>query len=141
MPTTTFKKVAEVMHAHGVPIALVPTFPTEEEFAFRTKFLDEELTELKLAFEQENIVDMADAIADIVTVAMGLGAVMGLPMDLVLDAVNHANLTGKRLVTCASESKRNYEFDLVKTADFVSPEEAIAVILFGSAFAWRGCDC
>jgi len=130
-----FQDVKDVMHYHGVPLALEPTLPTDEEFNFRATFLDEELNELHTAFIASNIVDMADAIADLITVAMGLAASMGLPLEEVCKIVNYANLNGKEMVPNAAASKRNYAADLRKTTAFIPPEPAIARLLFGEDHA------
>ena len=124
-----FEKVKETYKHHGLALATMPSLPTEEELNFRLGFLNEEVEELSEAFDDKNIVGMADAIADIIIVAMGLAATMGLPLTQILEAVNNANYTGKRKVTSAAESKRNYSEDLKKTLNFVSPEAEIERIL------------
>jgi predicted HAD superfamily Cof-like phosphohydrolase len=129
--SNVFNQVKLYMLAHGIPVAEEPTIPTDSEFVFRHTFLLEEVNELSAAFLKEDIVDMADALADIVMVAIGLAHGMGIPLEKVCEIVNEANLTGKRKVTSAEESKRNYEHDLVKTEAFVSPEAKIALLLFG----------
>jgi len=129
--SNVFSEVKLYMLAHGIPVAEEPTIPPDSEFVFRHTFLLEEVNELAAAFLKEDIVDMADALADIVNVAIGLAYSMGIPLEEVCEIVNEANLTGKRKVASAEESKRNYEHDLVKTEAFVSPEAKIARLLFG----------
>ena len=129
---STYQDVINVNKHHGVPMATKPTFPNVEDFSFRHDFLLEELDELEEAFSERSLVGIVDAIADILIVAYGFAATMGLPMDEILEIVNAANTHGKRLVTSAEESKRSYRFDLKKTKDFVSPEAAIFELLKGA---------
>jgi predicted HAD superfamily Cof-like phosphohydrolase len=131
MKQSMFQDVKDVMTHHGVPLADVPTLPTSQELYFRIEFIDEEVQELHQAFLKESIVDMADAIADLTIVVMGLAVSMGLPLEAICKEVNMANLQGKEMVSNINFSKRHYEFDLHKLPTFVSPEPAIARLLFG----------
>lgn len=130
-PWYHYEVTKDVMRHHGMILPTKPCLPSEAEFNFRSKFLDEELNELFTAYEKENIVEMADAIADLIIVAMGLAANMGLPLGEIMQLVNFANKYGKRMVMSTEESKRGYEFDLKKTGEFISPERGIAILLFG----------
>jgi predicted HAD superfamily Cof-like phosphohydrolase len=76
-----------------------------------------------------DLVGMADALADLVLVINGFAATMGLPFNQIVDAVNTANHNGKRLVTSRGESRRGFEYDLVKTINFQEPKSVIKVII------------
>lgn len=62
-----------------------------EEFAYRLKFLNEELAEFYAAHEAGDLVQAADALADLVWVALGTAHHMSVPFDLVWSAVRRAN--------------------------------------------------
>jgi len=95
---------------------------------FRVKFLMEEVGELVKAHNDRDLVAAADAIVDIVYVAFGSVLEMGLPFDKLWDAVHEANIA-KIKVDPENLGKRKFVHDLIKPADWVSPEIRIAEIL------------
>ena len=117
-----YKDVAEfhelILNCHPVtpPSLISDAFCLE-----RTRFLMEELEEFVEAFHTGNIVGVADALADLVYVALGTGYQMGLPMDTIWAAVHSANMLKVRGTT-----KRGNAIDAVKPGGWVGPEAAIA---------------
>ena len=128
---TQYEKTKYAMQHHGIPMAVLPTLPTAAEHNFRLAFIVEEMLEMHDAYKKQDLVALADAIADTIIVAYGYAAVLGLPMDAILNVVHYVNTREKHLVATASESKRGYAFDLKKTADFKGPEAKIAELLTG----------
>jgi predicted HAD superfamily Cof-like phosphohydrolase len=59
---------------------------------YRINFLKEELTELITACAERNLVEAADAIADLVWVALGTAHYFGLPFDEVWEEVRRSNM-------------------------------------------------
>jgi predicted HAD superfamily Cof-like phosphohydrolase len=92
---------------------------------FILKCLDEEVCELAQAFEANDLVGAADALADLVYFAIGAGYRMGLPTELIFSMVHKANMTKQRGVT-----KRGHAVDATKPDTWVDPKTAIAQ-LFG----------
>lgn len=102
---------------------------TEKQFKWTTEFVQEELTEFHDAYNAQDIVAMVDAIGDLIYGAMGTFKKMGLTREQVRAsflAIHTANMTKKR-----GDKGRGTDEDAVKPADFVAPEEAIGMILFG----------
>lgn len=102
---------------------------TQRQFEWMTKFVQEELTEFHDAFNAQDIVGMVDAIGDLIYGAMGAFKKMGLTREEVaacFSAIHAANMTKKR-----GDKGRGTDEDAVKPAEFVPPEEAIGLILFG----------
>jgi len=120
--------VEELRKKFKLPIALEPTLLDRETLQFRVKFLMEEVSELVTAHNDRDLVAAADAIVDIVYVAFGGVIEMGLPFDALWNAVHEANML-KIKVDPENLGKRGYIHDLVKPADWVSPEIKIAEIL------------
>lgn len=87
----------------------------------RTSFMHEELTEFIDAAEEGNIVGVADAIADIIYVALGTAYKMGLPFDEIWASVQAANMR-----KVAGPTKRGNKVDAMKPAGWVGPETEIA---------------
>ena len=90
----------------------------------RINFMDEELNEFAEAERSGDIVGMADALADLVYVALGTAHMMGLPFDEIWDVVHGANMKKVRGMT-----KRGVECDAMKPEGWVGPEAQIAGII------------
>lgn len=101
-----------------------PTFDLPVEFGQRVAFLEEELDELREAYYQRDLVGVADALADLVYVAIGTAHMMGIPFDQVFRVVHAANMRKQRGIT-----KRGMVYDAIKPAGWVGPEAEIKAIL------------
>lgn len=101
-----------------------PTFDLPVQFSQRVAFMEEELDELQEAHHNHDLVKIADALADLVYVAVGTAHLMGIPFDAVFKAVHAANMQKQRGMT-----KRGMVFDAIKPAGWVGPEAEIAAIL------------
>lgn len=72
------KNVNEFHQAFGVNVLENPEIPEKERCELRQNILQEEVDELKKAWEEGNIVEVADALADIHYVLMGTVLEFGL---------------------------------------------------------------
>ena len=107
-----------------------PKLPTEEEATLCNNLIHEELMELNAAFDDQNIIEIADAITDIIYVTAQQGAKLGLPIDALLREVQRSNMsklgaTGKPL--------RRLDGKVLKGPNFSEP--AIAGILMEASYA------
>jgi len=100
--------------------------PSEELFEFRKGFMHEELTEFEEAHERGDLVEAADALIDLVYVAMGTAHMMGLPWDELWNDVQRANMEKVR-AQAADESKRGTAFDVVKPPGWNPPQGAAII--------------
>lgn len=101
-----------------------PTFQLPVEFGQRVDFMLEEIEELGLAYCDNDLVKVADALADLVYVAVGTAHMMGIPFDEVFKVVHAANMQKIRGMT-----KRGMIYDAVKPEGWVGPEAEIKAIL------------
>jgi len=90
---------------------------------FRIKFLSEELAEFAAAVIEEDMPGIADALVDLVYVALGTAHMYGLPWDALFAEVQRANMTKVRAAN-ASESKRGSALDVVKPPGWTPPDIA-----------------
>ena len=105
-----------------------PRLPDPDVALFRGKFLQEELDEFRTSVEAGSLYDAADALADLVYVALGTAHMMGLPFDEIWAEVQRANMTKVRASSSADPlSKRNHRLDVVKPVGFVPPNHALAI--------------
>lgn len=68
-------------------------FPAMDDDKLRLRLLREEVKELAEAMEKDDIVEVADGIADIVYVAIGTAVVKGIPFDDIFSEVHRSNMT------------------------------------------------
>jgi len=98
-----------------------PTLVSTEYCLERMRFLSEELEEFSESAMVGDIVGVADALADLIYVALGTAHHMGMPFDDIWRAVHEANMRKVRGAT-----KRGNEVDAMKPLGWVGPERAIA---------------
>lgn len=92
--STNFEKVQEFHAAIGKPLPVKPTLPEFREGGiFRMKLIDEESNELRHALYDDNMVEVADAIADLLYVVYGTAVEFGLPIDKIFAEVHRSNMT------------------------------------------------
>lgn len=101
-----------------------PTFEMPVSMQQRLDFMEEEIHELSDAHSNMDLVGVADALADLVYVALGTAHMMGIPFDEVFKAVHAANMQKQRGIT-----KRGMLYDAMKPSGWVGPEEEIETIL------------
>lgn len=127
MTQTNFNDVVAFHTKFEVPVLTKPDFlknldPSAQPF--REKFLQEELDEFKDAVSKDDLVLAYDSLIDLVYVALGTAAMMGVTNEMwqeLWDNVQTANMTKVR-ATNASQSKRGTSLDVVKPAGWVAPE-------------------
>jgi predicted HAD superfamily Cof-like phosphohydrolase len=96
---------------------------SDELMEFRLKFLEEEMRELREAVVARDMVKVADALGDIVWVALGHGHLMSIPMDGVWAEIRRANMAKVRSVGDDDpRSTRGSRFDVVKPPGWVPPD-------------------
>jgi predicted HAD superfamily Cof-like phosphohydrolase len=91
-------RVAELVRefhlAYELPVADAPSADLPAgQVALRQDLIDEEVSELRAAAADADLVGVADALADIVYVAYGTALVYGIDLDAVLDEVHASNMT------------------------------------------------
>lgn len=104
--------VAQFHKTFGMPILSEPTIPSAERCMLRVNLLQEELDELKEAIQDENIVEIADALCDLQYVLSGAILEFGLAdrFKALFDEVQRSNMSK----TCASldEAERTKDYYL-----------------------------
>jgi len=70
-----------------------PTLPSQELMDLRTALILEETEELLEAYHNGDIVEMADAIADLLYVVYGAADTFGIDADVVFKEVHRSNMT------------------------------------------------
>lgn len=70
-----------------------PTLPTTSIREMRKRILQEEFEEYLEAEKNDDLVEIADALADIIYIAIGTGVAYGLPIDDIFNEVHRSNMS------------------------------------------------
>ena len=90
---TNFEKVGIFMKTFGQEVKDKPSFSTEKINNLRVSLIDEELKELKDAMESKDLLEVADALTDILYVTYGAGHAFGINLDKCFDEVQNSNMS------------------------------------------------
>lgn len=93
MTKTNFELVGEFMETFGQNVLTDPTFPAKKVQKMRVKLIREELKELIEAIKDNDIVEVADALTDILYVTYGAGHAFGVDLDACFAEVQRSNMT------------------------------------------------
>ena len=90
---SNFDDVRIFMKTYGQEIKSNPKFPEENIVQLRYDLIKEELNELKTAFKQKNLLEVADALTDILYVTYGAGLAFGIDLDKCFAEVQKSNMS------------------------------------------------
>ena len=90
---TNFEKVGIFMKTFGQEVKDKPSFSTEKINNLRVSLIEEELKEFKDAMESKDLLEVADALTDILYVTYGAGHAFGINLDKCFDEVQSSNMS------------------------------------------------
>ena len=90
---TNFNKVKMFMQAFGQEIKTKPSFSTDKINKLRIDLIKEELEELTEAMNNKDLLEVADALTDILYVTYGAGHAFGIDLDKCFDEVQNSNMS------------------------------------------------
>ena len=90
---TNFEKVGLFMKTFGQEVKNSTGLSTDKINSLRISLINEELEELKKAISENNIVEVADALTDILYVAYGAGHAFGIDLDKCFKEVQDSNMS------------------------------------------------
>lgn len=89
-PSRALREFHEAFHLY---MADAPAHPPQEVIQLRQALIDEEHAELQDAVQRDDLVAVADALADIVYVAYGTALSYGIDLDAVMAEVHRSNMS------------------------------------------------
>jgi len=89
---TMFTDVRDFHQAFGQRIGDKPEFPDDDERKLRVKLLREEVREYMDGESFNDLVEVADALADIIYIACGTAVSYGIPLDDIFAEVHRSNM-------------------------------------------------
>jgi|TARA_A100001015_G_scaffold192752_1_gene214830 predicted HAD superfamily Cof-like phosphohydrolase len=90
---TNFEKVGTFMKTFGQEVKSKPSLSTDKINNLRLSLIKEELEELKDAIHKKDLVEVADALTDILYVTYGAGHAFGINLDRCFDEVQNSNMS------------------------------------------------
>ena len=90
---TNFEKVGVFMKTFGQDVKQSPSFSTDKINKLRISLIKEELDELIEAMNKKDLVELADALTDILYVTYGAGHAFGVNLDKCFEEVQNSNMS------------------------------------------------
>ena len=90
---TNFEKVGLFMKTFNQDVKVSSSFSTEKINSLRVSLINEELEELKQAISEKNLIEVADALTDILYVTYGAGHAFGIDLDKCFEEVQNSNMS------------------------------------------------
>ena len=90
---SNFDKVKKFMETFGQEIKEQADFPNQKIQDLRYDLIKEELAELKVALQEKNLKEVADALTDILYVTYGAGHAFGIDLDKCFEEVQSSNMS------------------------------------------------
>ena len=90
---TNFESVKKFMQTFGQEVKTKASFPDDKIVNLRYSLIEEELSELKTAFNKKDINEVADALTDILYVTYGAGHAFGINLDKCFSEVQNSNMS------------------------------------------------
>ena len=90
---TNFNKVGTFMKTFGQEVKSKPSFSTDKINKLRLDLIKEELGELKEAMDNKDLLEVADALTDILYVTYGAGHAFGNNLDQCFEEVQNSNMS------------------------------------------------
>jgi predicted HAD superfamily Cof-like phosphohydrolase len=90
---SNFNKVKNFMDTFGQEVKTKPSFSTDKINSLRYDLIEEELEELKVAMKNKDLLEVADALTDILYVTYGAGHAFGIDLDKCFEEVQNSNMS------------------------------------------------
>jgi len=90
---TNFEKVRLFMKTYGQEVKDKAGFSDAKTNKLRIDLIKEELDELNEAMQDENLLEVADALTDILYVTYGAGHAFGIDLDKCFEEVQNSNMS------------------------------------------------
>ena len=90
---SNFDSVRKFMKTFGQEVKMKPSFSTEKINKLRIDLIKEELEELTEAMNNKDLLEVADALTDILYVTYGAGHAFGIDLDKCFNEVQNSNMS------------------------------------------------
>lgn len=137
------RAVVEFQRSMDLPVLSEATPLPDERVALRVQLIQEELDELKVALDEGDLVETADACVDLLYVVFGLMVETGLDARVLFDEVHRSNMSkfdedGKAIIAGEDDPDGIFPGRVKKGPNYFRPNLAgIIEEGMGNLDAWR----
>jgi predicted HAD superfamily Cof-like phosphohydrolase len=122
---SNFSKVGTFMKTFGQEVKTLPSLSTDKINKLRIELIKEELEELTEAMKNNDLLEVADALTDILYVTYGAGHAFGIDLDKCFDEVQNSNMSklgenGKPIYNDAGKVMKGPKYFKPDLSKFVS---------------------
>ena len=122
---SNFNKVGTFMKTFGQEVKSKPSFSSNKINKLRIDLIKEELDELQEAMKNNDLLEVADALTDILYVTYGAGHAFGIDLDKCFDEVQNSNMSklgenGKPIYNDAGKVMKGPKYFKPDLSKFVS---------------------
>ena len=122
---SNFTKVGTFMKTFGQEVKTSPSLSTDKINKLRIELIKEELEELTEAMKNNDLLEVADALTDILYVTYGAGHAFGIDLDKCFDEVQNSNMSklgedGKPIYNDAGKVMKGPKYFKPDLSKFVS---------------------
>ena len=93
MDGSNFELVGDFMESMEQEVRIKPSFPEDSVQRLRLDLIEEELDELQYGIDNQDMVEIADALTDLLYVVYGAGHAFGIDLDDCFKEVHKSNLS------------------------------------------------
>ena len=90
---SNFDDVKNFMYIYEQEVKTKPSFPSKKIVQLRYNLIKEELGELEVAIKDKDIIEVADALTDLLYVVYGAGHSWGIDLDKCFAEVQRSNMS------------------------------------------------
>ena len=90
---SNFNSVKKFMQTFGQEVKTKSSLSSEKINSLRVSLIEEELEELKQAIREKNLLEVADALTDLLYVTYGAGHAFGINLDKCFEEVQNSNMS------------------------------------------------
>ena len=90
---SNFDKVKTFMGTFGQEVKKKPSFSSDKINKLRIDLIQEEIDELNQAIQNKDLLEVADALTDILYVTYGAGHAFGIDLDKCFEEVQNSNMS------------------------------------------------
>ena len=90
---SNFNEVKTFMETYGQEVNKTPSFPDDKIIQLRIDLIKEELKEFQEAINKKDLLEIADALTDILYVTYGAGHSFGIDLDKCFEEVQRSNMS------------------------------------------------
>ena len=125
---TASEMVREFHETYEVPVQTEPGFPSHDRCHLRQDILEEEWIELCEAQARRDLIEVADALGDMLYIIHGTALEYGIPLDAVVEEIHRSNMSK---LGADGKPVRRADGKILKGPSYFKPD--IARVLRGHA--------